>query len=176
MVTTPSVVRSSYTAPTSTNINTSLPPISTLTPFARVAAPTSVSSSTPTSLVPVGNRTLTTTNSALTPVPTFKVISPKETSIAPYGQIQYKSANTGSNRSFKFDVNSIPKQNTLLGLEQLGKSAEFKEWANSNPKEAKKLIVGLRSKFINARYKNASTAEKDAYFNKRVNKMKSRFG
>ena len=176
IATTPLVVKSSYTTPTSITIDTSLPPISALTPFARVAAPTSVSSSTPTSLVPVGNRTLTTTNSALTPVSTFKAISPKETSVAPYEQIQYKSTNTGNKRSFKFDINSIPKQNTLLGLEQLGKSAEFKEWANSNPKEARKLIAGLRSKFTNARYKNASTAEKDAYFNSRVNEMKSRFG
>lgn len=176
IATAPYVVHPSYVAPTSTTIDTSLPPISALTPFARVAAPTSVSSSTPTSLVPIGNRTLTITNSALTPVSTFKAISSRETSVAPYEQIQYKSTNTGSNRSFKFDVNSIPKQNTLLGLEQLGKSAEFKEWANSNPKEARKLIVGLRSKFTNARYKNKSTAEKDAYFNKRVNEMKSRFG
>ena len=176
IATAPYVARPSYVAPTSTTIDTSLPPISALTPFARVAAPTSVSSSTPTSLVPIGNRTLTITNSALTPVSTFKAISSRETSVAPYEQIQYKSTNTGSNRSFKFDVNSIPKQNTLLGLEQLGKSAEFKEWANSNPKEARKLIVGLRSKFTNARYKNKSTAEKDAYFNKRVNEMKSRFG
>lgn len=127
MVTAPSVVQYSYVAPTSTTINTSLPPISTLTPFARVAAPTSSSSSMSTSLVPIGNRALTTTNSALTPVSTFKAISPKETSVTTYGQIQYKSANTGSNRSFKFDVNSIPKQNTLLSLEQLGKSAEFKK-------------------------------------------------
>ena len=176
MITAPSVVRSSYIAPTSSTINTSLPPISTLTPFTRVATPTSSSSSMSTSLVPVGNRTLTITNSALTPVSTFKAISSRETSVAPYKQIQYKSTNTGSNRSFKFDINSIPKQNTLLGLEQLGKSAEFKEWANSNPKEARKLIVGLRSKFTNARYKNASTAEKDAYFNRRINEMKSRFG
>ena len=176
IATAPYVVHPSYVAPTSTTIDASLPPISALTPFARVAAPTSVSSSTPTSLVPIGNRTLTITNSALTPVSTFKAISSRETSVAPYEQIQYKSTNTGSNRSFKFDVNSIPKQNTLLGLEQLGKSAEFKEWANSNPKEARKLIVGLRSKFTNARYKNKSTAEKDAYFNKRVNEMKSRFG
>lgn len=169
-------MRPSYVAPTSTTIDTSLPPISTLTPFTRVAAPTSVSSSTPTSLVPVGNRTLTTTNSTLTPVSTFKAISPRETSVAPYEQIQYKSTNTGNKQFFKFDVNSISKQNTLLGLEQLGKSAEFKEWANSNPKEARKLIAGLRSKFTNARYKNASTAKKDAYFNKRVNEMKSQFG
>lgn len=176
IATTPLVVRSSYAAPTSITIDTSLPPISALTPFTRVTAPTSVSSSTPTSLVPVGNRTLTTTNSALTPVSTFKAVSPRKTSVAPYEQIQYKPTNTGNKQSFKFDINSIPKQNTLLGLEQLGKSAEFKEWANSNPKEARKLIAGLRSKFTNARYKNASTAEKDAYFNSRVNEMKSRFG
>lgn len=176
IATAPYVVRPSYVAPTSTTIDTSLPPISTLTPFARVAVPTSVSSSTPTSLVPVGNRSLVTTSSTLIPTSTFKAISPRETSVAPYGQIQYNSVNKGSKQSSKFDINSIPKQNTLLGLEQLGKSVEFKEWANSNPKEARKLIAGLRSKFTNARYKNTSTAEKDAYFNKRVNEMKSRFG
>lgn len=176
IATAPYVVRPSYVAPTSTTIDTSLPPISTLTPFARVAVPTSVSSSTPTSLVPVGGRSLVTTSSTLIPTSTFKSISPRETSIASYGQIQYNSANKGSKQSSKFDVNSISKQNTLLGLEQLGKIPQFKEWANSHPQEARKLIAGLRSKFTNARYKNTSTAKKDAYFNKRVNEMKSRFG
>lgn len=176
IATAPYVVRPSYVAPTSTTIDTSLPPISTLTPFARVAVPTSVSSSTPTSLVPVGNRSLVTTSSTLIPTSTFKAISPRETSVAPYGQIQYNSANKGSKQSSKFDINSVSKQNTLLGLEQLGKIPQFKEWANSHPQEARKLIAGLRSKFTNARYKNTSTAEKDAYFNKRVNEMKSRFG
>lgn len=176
ITTAPYVVRPSYVAPTSTTIDVSLPPISALTPFARVAAPTSVSSSTPTSLVPVGGRSLVTTSSTLIPTSTFKAISPRETSIASYGQIQYNSANKGSKQSSKFDINSVSKQNTLLGLEQLGKIPQFKEWANSHPKEARELIAGLRSKFTNARYKNTSTAEKDAYFNKRVNEMKSRFG
>ena len=42
--------------------------------------------------------------------------------------------------------------------------------------EARELIAGLRKKFTNAKYKNASSAEKDAYFNRRVNEMKPRFG
>ena len=42
IATTPLVVKSSYTAPTSITIDTSLPPISALTPFSRVAALTSV--------------------------------------------------------------------------------------------------------------------------------------
>lgn len=176
IATAPYVVRPSYVAPASTTIDTSLPPISTLTPFARVAVPTSVSSSTPTPLVPVGGRSLVTTSSTLIPTSTFKAISPRETSIASYGQIQYNSVNKGSKQSSKFDINSVSKQNTLLGLEQLGKIPQFKEWANSHPQEARKLIAGLRSKFTNTRYKNTSTAEKDAYFNKRVNEMKSRFG
>lgn len=176
IATAPYVARPSYVAPTSTTIDTSLPPISALTPFARVAAPTSVSSSTPISLVPIGGRSLVTTNSALTPTSTFKAINPRETSVAPYEQIQYKSTNKGNRQSSKFDVNSIPEQNTLLGLEQLGKNAQFKEWANSHPQEARELISGLRRKFTNAKYRHKSTGEKDAYFNKRVNEMKSRFG
>ena len=175
MVTTPSVVRSSYVAPTSTTIDTSLPPISALTPFTRVTAPTSRSLSMPTALTPIESRTLTTTSKTST-TPIFKAIGPGEKSVAPYEQIQYRSTNTGSGRSFKFDVNSIPKQNTLLGLEQLGKNIEFKEWANSHPQDARKLIAELRNKFTNAKYKHKSTGEKDAYFNKKVNEMKVKFG
>ena len=152
----------------------------------------------PTALVSIGNRAVVTTSpisstprftksiiteahipsgeTIITPPSAFKAIGPKETSVAPYRQIQYRSTNTGNKQSFKFDVNSIPKQNTLLGLEELGKNAQFKEWANSHPQEARKLIAGLRQKFTNAKYRNASSAEKDAYFNKRVNEMKSRFG
>ena len=174
MVTTPSVVRSSYVAPTSTTIDTSLPPISALTPFTRVTTPTSRSLSMSTALTPIKSRALTTTSKTST-TPIFKAIGPGEKSVAPYEQIQYRSTNTGSGRSFKFDVNSIPKQNTLLGLEQLGKNVEFKEWANSHPQDARKLIAELRSKFTNAKYKHKSTGEKDAYFNKKVNEMKVKF-
>ena len=161
-----------------------------------VPVPTPVQA--PTALVPIGNRAVVTMSpisstprftksiiteahmpsgeTVITPPSTFKAIGPRETSVAPYRQIQYRSTNTGNKQSFKFDVNSISKQNTLLGLEELGKNAQFKEWANSHPQEARKLIAGLRQKFTNAKYKNASSAEKDAYFNKRVNEMKSRFG
>lgn len=112
----------------------------------------------------------------ITPSFTFKAISPRETSVIPYKQIQYNSSNTGNRQSFKFDINSIPKQNTLLGLEELGKNTQFKEWANSHPQEAKEFVAGLRRKFTNAKYRYKSTGEKDAYFNKRVNEMKAKFG
>lgn len=182
-----------------------LPPYNAPTP-APAPAPTPILVPTPvptpvqvsTALVPIGNRAVVTTSpisstprftkpiiteahissgeTVITPPSTFKAIGPREASVTPYRQIQYRSTNTGNKQSFKFDINSIPKQNTLLGLEELGKNTQFKEWANSHPQEARKLIAGLRQKFTNAKYKNASSAEKDAYFNKRVNEMKSRFG
>lgn len=162
------------------------------------STPTSVSSSIPTALVPFGSREITTIGhistapkfikpivteahipsgeTIITPPSTFKAIGPRETSIIPYGQIQYNSSNAGNKQSFKFDVNSIPKQNTLLGLEELGKNTQFKEWANSHPQEAREFVSDLRRKFTNAKYRYKSTGEKDAYFNKRVNEMKVKFG
>lgn len=129
-----------------------LPPYIAPTPAPTpIPVPTPVPTPVQTSaaLVPIGNRAVVTTSpisstprftksiiteahipsgeTIATPPSTFKAIGPRETSVAPYRQIQYKSTNTGNKQSFKFDVNSIPKQNTLLGLEELGKNAQFKE-------------------------------------------------
>ena len=176
-----------------------LPPYIAPTPTPTpIPVPTPTPTQVSTALVPFGSKSLTAigpvstapkfrkpiitethTSSGetiVTPPSTFKAIGARKTSVAPYGQIQYNSTNTGNKQSPRFNVNSIPKQNTLLGLEQLGKNAKFKEWANSHPKEAREFVAGLRRKFTNAKYKHKSSGEKDAYFNKRVNEMKSRFG
>jgi len=72
-------------------------------------------------------------------------------------------------------IKSALKKNTLQELEELGNDPTFRQLVNEDPKSARALVTELRNNFSNAKYKNKSTAEKDAYFNKRVNEMKVKY-
>lgn len=72
-------------------------------------------------------------------------------------------------------VGNNTSTNTLKKLEELGDNKEFKELVNKNPELAKEFANYMRTKFTSAAYKNKPSAQKDAYFNKRLKEMKVKY-
>lgn len=96
--------------------------------------------------------------------------------LATYTSSSFKGNSGQARIGAGWSPKDIPTQNTLLGIEKLATYPEFTKWANSHPEEARALMAELRNKFTNNRFRNASSATKNAYFNRRLNEIKVKAG